>query len=93
MSLIRGPCDDVRRATWTIRQYAGFSIKEESNAFYRKAAAGGQGISVAFDLRHIVVTTRITLVAGDVGKAGLSIEVEDMKILFDGIPLIKRRCR
>ena len=75
---------------WTIRQYAGFSTAEESNAFYRKAlAAGGQGVSVAFDLAtHRGYDSDHPRVAGDVGKAGVAIDsVEDMKILFDGIPL------
>src|SRR5210317_1462091 len=75
---------------WTIRQYAGFSTAEESNAFYRKAlAAGGQGISVAFDLAtHRGYDSDHPRVAGDVGKAGVAIDsVEDMKILFDEIPL------
>ena len=75
---------------WTIRQYAGFSTAEESNAFYRKAlAAGGQGVSVAFDLAtHRGYDSDHPRVSGDVGKAGVAIDsVEDMKILFDGIPL------
>ncbi|MFN2327966.1 MAG: methylmalonyl-CoA mutase [Chromatocurvus sp.] len=75
---------------WTIRQYAGFSTAEESNAFYRKAlAAGGQGISVAFDLAtHRGYDSDHPRVTGDVGKAGVAIDsVEDMKVLFDGIPL------
>ncbi len=88
---VRGP-----RATmyagrpWTIRQYAGFSTAEESNAFYRKAlAAGQQGVSVAFDLAtHRGYDSDHPRVEGDVGKAGVAIDsVEDMKILFDGIPL------
>ena len=88
---VRGP-----RATmyagrpWTIRQYAGFSTAEASNAFYRKAlAAGQQGISVAFDLAtHRGYDSDHPRVEGDVGKAGVAIDsVEDMKILFDGIPL------
>ena len=77
---------------WTIRQYAGFSTAEESNAFYRKAlAAGQQGVSVAFDLAtHRGYDSDHERVIGDVGKAGVSIDsVEDMKILFDGIPLDK----
>jgi len=77
---------------WTIRQYAGFSTAEESNAFYRKAlAAGGQGVSVAFDLAtHRGYDSDHPRVSGDVGKAGVAIDsVEDMKILFDGIPLDK----
>ncbi len=75
---------------WTIRQYAGFSTAEESNAFYRKAlAAGQQGVSVAFDLAtHRGYDSDHPRVVGDVGKAGVAIDsVEDMKILFDGIPL------
>jgi methylmalonyl-CoA mutase len=75
---------------WTIRQYAGFSTAEESNAFYRNAlAAGGQGVSVAFDLAtHRGYDSDHPRVTGDVGKAGVAIDsVEDMKILFDGIPL------
>ena len=77
---------------WTIRQYAGFSTAEESNAFYRKAlAAGQQGVSVAFDLAtHRGYDSDHPRVVGDVGKAGVAIDsVEDMKILFDGIPLDK----
>jgi methylmalonyl-CoA mutase len=77
---------------WTIRQYAGFSTAEASNAFYRKAlAAGGQGVSVAFDLAtHRGYDSDNPRVLGDVGKAGVAIDsVEDMKILFDGIPLDK----
>ncbi len=75
---------------WTIRQYAGFSTAEESNAFYRKAlAAGQQGVSVAFDLAtHRGYDSDHARVEGDVGKAGVAIDsVEDMKILFDDIPL------
>jgi methylmalonyl-CoA mutase len=77
---------------WTIRQYAGFSTAEESNAFYRRAlAGGGQGISVAFDLAtHRGYDSDHPRVTGDVGKAGVAIDsVEDMKILFDAIPLDK----
>ncbi|RFU11588.1 methylmalonyl-CoA mutase [Rhodobacteraceae bacterium W635] len=77
---------------WTIRQYAGFSTAEDSNAFYRKAlAAGQQGVSVAFDLAtHRGYDSDHPRVEGDVGKAGVAIDsVEDMKILFDGIPLDK----
>ncbi|MFK5996699.1 MAG: methylmalonyl-CoA mutase [Rhodobacterales bacterium] len=77
---------------WTIRQYAGFSTAEESNAFYRKGLAGGQqGVSVAFDLAtHRGYDSDHERVVGDVGKAGVAIDsVEDMKILFDGIPLDK----
>ena len=75
---------------WTIRQYAGFSTAEESNALYRKNLAGGQkGLSVAFDLAtHRGYDSDHPRVVGDVGKAGVAIDsVEDMKILFDGIPL------
>ncbi|MBL4874354.1 MAG: methylmalonyl-CoA mutase [Rhodobacteraceae bacterium] len=77
---------------WTIRQYAGFSTAEESNAFYRKGLAAGQkGVSVAFDLAtHRGYDSDHPRVVGDVGKAGVAIDsVEDMKILFDGIPLDK----
>ena len=77
---------------WTIRQYAGFSTAEESNAFYRRnLAAGQQGVSVAFDLAtHRGYDSDHPRVLGDVGKAGVAIDsVEDMKILFDGIPLEK----
>ncbi|WP_439508260.1 methylmalonyl-CoA mutase [Yoonia sp.] len=77
---------------WTIRQYAGFSTAEASNNFYRKAlAAGQQGVSVAFDLAtHRGYDSDHPRVEGDVGKAGVAIDsVEDMKILFDGIPLDK----
>ncbi|MFT6022866.1 MAG: methylmalonyl-CoA mutase [Ascidiaceihabitans sp.] len=77
---------------WTIRQYAGFSTAEKSNAFYRRAlAAGQQGVSVAFDLAtHRGYDSDHERVVGDVGKAGVAIDsVEDMKILFDGIPLDK----
>ncbi len=88
---LRGP-----RATmyanrpWTVRQYAGFSTAEESNAFYRRALEAGQtGLSVAFDLAtHRGYDSDHPRVVGDVGKAGVAIDsVEDMKILFDGIPL------
>ena len=77
---------------WTIRQYAGFSTAEASNAFYRKnLEAGQQGVSVAFDLAtHRGYDSDHPRVVGDVGKAGVAIDsVEDMKILFDGIPLDK----
>ena len=75
---------------WTIRQYAGFSTAEESNAFYRRNLAAGQkGLSVAFDLAtHRGYDSDHPRVVGDVGMAGVAIDsVEDMKILFDGIPL------
>ena len=75
---------------WTVRQYAGFSTAEASNAFYRQALdGGGQGVSVAFDLAtHRGYDSDHPRVTGDVGKAGVAIDsVEDMKILFDGIPL------
>lgn len=88
---IRGPQATMYAGRrWTIRQYAGFSTAEESNAFYRKSlAAGGQGVSVAFDLAtHRGYDSDHPRVAGDVGKAGVAVDsVEDMKILFDGIPL------
>ncbi|RYF14903.1 MAG: methylmalonyl-CoA mutase [Comamonadaceae bacterium] len=90
---VRGPQATMYAVRpWTIRQYAGFSTAEESNAFYRKAlAAGGQGVSVAFDLAtHRGYDSDHPRVVGDVGKAGVAIDtVEDMKILFDGIPLDK----
>ncbi len=90
---IRGPQATMYAVRpWTIRQYAGFSTAEDSNAFYRKAlAAGGQGVSVAFDLAtHRGYDSDHPRVTGDVGKAGVAIDsVEDMKILFDGIPLDK----
>ena len=90
---IRGPQATMYAGRpWTIRQYAGFSTAEESNAFYKKAlAAGGQGVSVAFDLAtHRGYDSDHPRVTGDVGKAGVAIDsVEDMKILFDGIPLDK----
>src|SRR5215469_3403895 len=88
---LRGP-----RATmyanrpWTVRQYSGFSTAEESNAFYRANLAAGQmGLSIAFDLAtHRGYDSDHPRVVGDVGKAGVAIDsVEDMKILFDGIPL------
>ncbi|EED35537.1 methylmalonyl-CoA mutase [Luminiphilus syltensis NOR5-1B] len=88
---IRGPQATMYAGRrWTIRQYAGFSTAEASNAFYRKAlAAGGQGVSVAFDLAtHRGYDSDHPRVTGDVGKAGVAVDsVEDMKILFDGIPL------
>jgi methylmalonyl-CoA mutase len=90
---IRGPKATMYAGRpWTIRQYAGFSTAEESNAFYRKAlAAGGQGVSVAFDLAtHRGYDSDHPRVSGDVGKAGVAIDsVEDMKILFNDIPLDK----
>ncbi|MEA3004378.1 MAG: methylmalonyl-CoA mutase, partial [Sphingomonadales bacterium] len=75
---------------WTIRQYAGFSTAEDSNAFYRRNLAAGQkGLSVAFDLAtHRGYDSDHPRVTGDVGKAGVAIDtIDDMKILFDGIPL------
>ena len=88
---VRGPQPTMYAGRpWTIRQYAGFSTAEESNAFYRKSlAAGGQGVSVAFDLAtHRGYDSDHPRVVGDVGKAGVAIDsVEDMKVLFDGIPL------
>lgn len=90
---VRGPQPTMYAVKpWTIRQYAGFSTAEASNAFYRKAlVAGGQGVSVAFDLAtHRGYDSDNPRVLGDVGKAGVAIDsVEDMKILFDGIPLEK----
>ncbi|MFO1216953.1 MAG: methylmalonyl-CoA mutase [Burkholderiaceae bacterium] len=90
---IRGPQATMYAVRpWTIRQYAGFSTAEESNAFYRKSlAAGGQGVSVAFDLAtHRGYDSDHPRVFGDVGKAGVAIDsVEDMLILFGGIPLDK----
>ena len=90
---VRGPMATMYAGRpWTIRQYAGFSTAEASNAFYRKnLAAGAQGISVAFDLAtHRGYDSDHPRVTGDVGKAGVAIDsVEDMKVLFDGIPLDK----
>ena len=90
---VRGPQATMYAVRpWTIRQYAGFSTAQESNTFYRNAlAAGGQGVSVAFDLAtHRGYDSDHPRVTGDVGKAGVAIDsVEDMKILFDGIPLDK----
>ncbi len=90
---VRGPQATMYAVRpWTIRQYAGFSTAEESNAFYRRTlAGGGQGVSVAFDLAtHRGYDSDHPRVTGDVGKAGVAIDsVEDMKILFDGIPLEK----
>jgi methylmalonyl-CoA mutase len=88
---VRGPQATMYAVRpWTIRQYAGFSTAEESNAFYRRTlAGGGQGVSVAFDLAtHRGYDSDHPRVTGDVGKAGVAVDsVEDMKILFDGIPL------
>ncbi len=90
---LRGPYSTMYvRRPWTIRQYAGFSTAEESNAFYRhNLAAGQKGLSVAFDLAtHRGYDSDHQRVQGDVGKAGVAIDsVEDMKILFEGIPLDK----
>ena len=90
---LRGPYSTMYvRRPWTIRQYAGFSTAEESNAFYRRNLAAGQkGLSVAFDLpTHRGYDSDHERVIGDVGKAGVAIDsVEDMKILFSGIPLDK----
>jgi len=90
---LRGPYSTMYvRRPWTIRQYAGFSTAEESNAFYkRNLAAGQKGLSVAFDLpTHRGYDSDHPRVKGDVGKAGVAIDtVEDMKILFDKIPLDK----
>ncbi|MBU2089561.1 MAG: methylmalonyl-CoA mutase, partial [Alphaproteobacteria bacterium] len=88
---LRGPRGTMyANRPWTIRQYAGFSTAEESNAFYRQNLEAGQkGLSVAFDLAtHRGYDSDHPRVVGDVGKAGVAIDsVEDMKILFDGIPL------
>ncbi|MES2519623.1 MAG: methylmalonyl-CoA mutase family protein, partial [Bacteroidota bacterium] len=88
---LRGPYSTMYvQNPWTVRQYAGFSTAEESNAFYRKNLAGGQkGLSVAFDLAtHRGYDSDHPRVTGDVGKAGVAIDsVEDMKLLFDQIPL------
>ena len=90
---LRGPYSTMYvRRPWTIRQYAGFSTAEESNAFYkRNLEAGQKGLSVAFDLAtHRGYDSDHERVQGDVGKAGVAIDsVEDMKVLFDGIPLDK----
>ena len=90
---VRGPQPTMyAQRPWTIRQYAGFSTAEESNAFYRRnLEGGGQGVSVAFDLAtHRGYDSDHPRVVGDVGKAGVAIDsIEDMKILFDGIPLDK----
>ena len=89
----RGPYATMyTKKPWTVRQYAGFSTAEESNAFYRKnLAAGQQGLSVAFDLAtHRGYDSDHPRVVGDVGMAGVAIDsVEDMKVLFNGIPLDK----
>ena len=90
---LRGPYPTMYvTQPWTIRQYAGFSTAEDSNAFYRRNLAAGQkGLSIAFDLAtHRGYDSDHPRVEGDVGKAGVAIDsVEDMKILFDGIPLEK----
>ena len=90
---LRGPYSTMYvRRPWTIRQYAGFSTAEESNAFYRRNLEAGQkGLSVAFDLpTHRGYDSDNDRVVGDVGKAGVAIDsIEDMKILFNGIPLDK----
>ncbi len=90
---VRGPRATMyAKRPWTVRQYAGFSTAEESNAFYRRNLEAGQtGLSVAFDLAtHRGYDSDHPRVVGDVGKAGVAIDsVEDMKILFDGIPLDK----
>ncbi|MBU2500361.1 methylmalonyl-CoA mutase, partial [bacterium] len=88
---LRGPYASMYvTRPWTVRQYAGFSTAEESNAFYRRNLAAGQkGLSVAFDLAtHRGYDSDHPRVVGDVGKAGVAIDsIEDMKVLFDGIPL------
>ena len=90
---LRGPYSTMYvKKPWTIRQYAGFSTAEESNAFYRRNLEAGQkGLSVAFDLAtHRGYDSDHERVQGDVGKAGVAIDsVEDMKLLFDQIPLDK----
>src|SRR6187431_635990 len=90
---LRGPHSTMYvQKPWTIRQYAGFSTAEESNAFYRKNLEAGQmGLSVAFDLAtHRGYDSDHPRVSSDVGMAGVAIDsVEDMKLLFDGIPLDK----
>jgi methylmalonyl-CoA mutase len=90
---VRGPVASMyANQPWTIRQYAGFATAKESNAFYRRNLAAGQtGLSVAFDLAtHRGYDSDHPRVSGDVGKAGVAIDsVEDMKVLFDGIPLDK----
>src|SRR5690606_2512876 len=88
---LRGPYSTMYvKKPWTVRQYAGFSTAEESNAFYRRNLAAGQkGLSVAFDLAtHRGYDSDHPRVAGDVGMAGVAIDsIEDMRILFSGIPL------
>jgi len=88
---VRGPYATMYTVRpWTIRQYAGFSTAKESNAFYRRCLAAGQkGLSVAFDLAtHRGYDSDHPRVTGDIGKAGVAVDsVEDMKILFDQIPL------
>jgi methylmalonyl-CoA mutase len=90
---LRGPYSGMyAMRPWTVRQYAGFSTAEESNAFYRRNLAAGQkGLSVAFDLAtHRGYDSDHERVVGDVGKAGVAIDsILDMKVLFDGIPLDK----
>ena len=90
---VRGPYSSMyTKKPWTIRQYAGFSTAKESNKFYRENLKAGQkGLSVAFDLpTHRGYDSDNPRVIGDVGKAGVAIDsVDDMKILFDGIPLDK----
>ncbi|MEE8522603.1 MAG: methylmalonyl-CoA mutase family protein, partial [Thermoanaerobaculia bacterium] len=88
---VRGPYPTMYvRRPWTIRQYAGFSTAEASNAFYRQNLAAGQsGLSIAFDLAtHRGYDSDHPRVAGDIGMAGVAIDsIADMRILFDGIPL------
>ena len=88
---VRGPYSTMYvRRPWTVRQYAGFSTAEKSNAFYRRNLAAGQrGLSIAFDLAtHRGYDSDHPRVAGDVGMAGVAIDsIEDMRVLFDGIPL------
>jgi len=90
---VRGPYPTMYvQKPWTVRQYAGFSTAEDSNAFYRRNLAAGQmGLSIAFDLAtHRGYDSDHPRVVGDVGMAGVAIDsIEDMKILFDGIPLDK----
>src|SRR6185369_12134632 len=91
LPFLRGPRASMfANRPWTIRQYAGFSTAEASNAFFKEALKNGQmGLSVAFDLAtHRGYDSDHPRVVGDVGKAGVAIDsVEDMKILFDSIPL------